>query len=58
MNKENNYVCVLCTGKFYGYGNNPQPLAKRGRCCNSCNAQFVVPVRLKRLEYFDIREKK
>lgn len=40
--------CVLCGCEFEGYGNNPAPLAREGRCCDACNMQ-VVEARLKML---------
>jgi hypothetical protein len=38
--------CVLCGKKFFGYGNNPAPLSKKGECCESCNISRVIPARL------------
>ena len=40
------YKCVLCGEAFFGYGNNPWPLAKKGRCCNICNVTKVIPARV------------
>lgn len=40
------YVCVLCDKTWYGLGNNPAPLKKRGLCCNKCNLERVLPARL------------
>lgn len=37
--------CCLCGGRYELYGNNPDPLAKRGRCCRDCN-QIVVQARI------------
>tara|TARA_R100001460_G_scaffold75380_1_gene116508 strand:+ start:568 stop:813 length:246 start_codon:yes stop_codon:yes gene_type:complete len=34
--------CVLCGIKFRGYGHNPEPLAEKGRCCDSCNDDVVA----------------
>ena len=39
-------TCVLCKSEFYGFGNNPEPLADEGRCCDSCNTDVIM----KRLE--------
>lgn len=39
-------LCILCTEKYEGYGNNPAPLAKAGRCCDTCNSTRVIPARL------------
>lgn len=29
-----------------GYGNNPWPVRRKGRCCDECNARFVIPLRI------------
>lgn len=43
-------TCCFCGGPYYGYGNNPEPLASYPlRCCDMCNAVRVIPARLKRL---------
>jgi hypothetical protein len=39
--------CCLCGGRYELYGNNPYPLAKKGRCCRDCN-QIVVQARIAR----------
>ncbi len=46
------YTCVICGGKFEGYGNNPWPIKEEGRCCDSCNNKVIE----KRLQL--IRENK
>lgn len=43
------YECCFCKRLFKGYGNNPQPVEKRGKCCNECNEKIVIPARLKEL---------
>ena len=35
-------TCVLCKQEFYGFGNNPQPLAQEGRCCDTCNTDVIM----------------
>ena len=40
------YECVLCHGDFSGYGNNPDPLATDGMCCDTCNFTKVFSARL------------
>jgi DNA-directed RNA polymerase subunit RPC12/RpoP len=40
------YTCVLCGGRFEGWGNNPAPITNRGRCCDECNWRIVIPIRL------------
>lgn len=39
--------CFFCKRQIEGYGHNPQP-AGVGRCCDSCNANIVLPVRVGR----------
>lgn len=39
--------CVICNREFRGHGNNAEPV-KEGRCCDKCNADVVVPVRMMR----------
>lgn len=41
--------CVLCKKKFIGFGNNPTPLAKTGKCCDKCS-NLVISARLKIIE--------
>ena len=37
--------CCIC-GKDYGeFGNNALPI-REGRCCDYCNARFIIPARL------------
>lgn len=38
--------CVICGKEFAGYGNNPWPVAKEGKCCDECNFDVVLPARL------------
>jgi hypothetical protein len=40
--------CCICGEPVEGYGNNPEPYmsADKGKCCDSCNLHFVVPMRL------------
>ena len=44
---KNRQECVICGKEFTGYGNNPWPAAKYGRCCDDCNFSVVLPARLK-----------
>ena len=42
------HICCLCGDVFYGYGNNPSPLARSSkRCCDMCNMTKVIPARLR-----------
>ena len=38
MNKK----CVICNNKITGFGHNPEPLATKGRCCDTCNSLVIV----------------
>jgi len=48
--KMREYKCIFCNLEFQGHGNNPNPVEKRGRCCNNCNATIVIPARIKDME--------
>lgn len=37
--------CCICGKEFYGYGNNPEPIKKEGRCCDDCDSNIVTPAR-------------
>ena len=39
------FKCILCYRERTGYGNNPNPVALSGRCCDNCN-RLVVMVRI------------
>ena len=45
------FTCCICGGVFTGYGNNPYPVDENenARCCDNCNALYVIPARLDRL---------
>jgi len=40
--------CILCKEHLSGtpYGNNPQPIRKKGKCCDRCNNDKVIPARM------------
>jgi hypothetical protein len=38
--------CPICRVLFVGYGNNAFPLNVLGKCCDSCNMEFVLPARI------------
>lgn len=52
------FICSICGKTFVGYGNNPYPVTKGkdDRCCDACNAEFVVPARIAHLYGGDINE--
>ena len=42
-------ICGLCSKHYEEFGNNSQPLAASpdvDRCCDDCDAHYVVPARL------------
>ena len=49
--KGNKQICCICGKDYLGYGNNAEPY-KKGRCCDKCNKQFVIPARLKDLKKY------
>ena len=48
--------CLICGAEYAGFGHNAYPLIK-GRCCDDCNEQYVIPARFAQLaadpEYCD-----
>ena len=44
--------CCLCKKYFVGYGNNPAPICRKGRCCDTCN-WAVVMARIKASQMFN-----
>ena len=40
------FKCCLCGKKVKEYGNNPYPLRARGKCCDKCNMDLVIPARI------------
>ena len=40
--------CCICKKKIVGYGNNAWPV-RDGRCCDTCNWEYVIPARLLQL---------
>ena len=45
MKKNNIQRCSICGRPYKGYGNNAFP-AKSGRCCDECNENLVIPLRI------------
>ena len=56
---EEEKTCVLCLGKFTGWGANPAPLADHGECCKECDQQHVIPTRImmEQLRQWQLRDK-
>lgn len=38
--------CCICGEPIVGFGNNPDPVKKQGRCCDNCNTLYVIPARM------------
>ena len=51
------HKCVICGKDFDGWGNNAWPI-KDGICCDECNAEKVIPERLKQLNLKEEKEEK
>lgn len=41
--------CCICGKKYEGFGNNPEPVKNKGRCCDACNEKYVIFARLEKL---------
>jgi|TARA_R110000787_G_scaffold135752_1_gene248080 hypothetical protein len=45
-----NFTCVICDKEVKGeWGNNPDPIALEGECCEECNNSVVMTARLNQL---------
>ena len=40
------HKCPLCGKTFRGYGNNPRPLDIKGKVCDECNVNVIIPLRM------------
>lgn len=45
---EEKMKCCFCEKMVKGLGNNALPI-KNDRCCDKCNTEFVVPIRILRV---------
>lgn len=43
---KNKFKCCICFKEFEGYGNNPEPVLSKGKCCDKCNQMYVIPARI------------
>jgi hypothetical protein len=48
MKSYRTFQCVICLDTYGGFGNNPAPLRKEGRCCDLCH-QLVIAHRVKKM---------
>lgn len=50
LREANAEYCCICGEELEGYGNNPYPVKKEGKCCDACNMKFVIPARISDLD--------
>lgn len=43
--KKHKKICFICGKEYVGYGNNAHPVME-GRCCDRCNYEKVIPMRI------------
>ena len=43
--KNPTFQCCICKRVNVGYGNDPHPYMYQGRCCDTCNLLYVIPLR-------------
>ena len=55
MPKRMKDVCCFCGKPLVGYGNDPSPIVIKGKCCDECNSNYIIPYRL--LEFYAKRER-
>jgi len=48
MSDKTEWECSICQRMCTGIGNNAEPV-NSGRCCDECNTNVVVPMRLMRV---------
>ena len=53
---DNYKVCCICGKVFEGYGNDPWPVQEEGKCCDDCNMEVVVPIRIAKLKSKEEKE--
>jgi len=42
-------ICCICKKEFQGWGNNPDPIKKKGICCKECDNTKVIPARIEQM---------
>ena len=58
MKNKEKRICSICGKEFTGYGNEPWPvkdvnghtLTADDRCCDTCNFEIVIPLRISQLK--------
>lgn len=46
MKKETFKCCICDTLILSSHGNNPWPVKDHGKCCDTCNSNTVIPMRI------------
>jgi hypothetical protein len=36
------FTCCMCKKLSRGWGNNPEPVKSKGRCCDDCNNTVIM----------------
>lgn len=45
--KKDAFKCCICDKLILNtYGNNPWPVKDHGKCCDTCNSDTVIPMRI------------
>lgn len=44
------FTCCICGKEVTGWGNNPEPYAFGGQCCDECNMTYVIPARMAEIQ--------
>lgn len=45
--------CCICGKEFTGWGNNPWPVKEEGTCCDECNLEVILPIRLSKISFYE-----
>ena len=53
---DNRRKCPICRKRYDGFGHNALPVWP-GRCCDRCNRDYVIPMRLRLMQQQMEREK-
>ena len=48
--------CCICKESCIGFGNNPDPVKEKGRCCDVCNYTKVIPARIEKTIFKKVAE--
>lgn len=51
-------VCCICGKEFTELGNDPYPIKNEGECCDRCNWTVVLPERIRKSKFNQIKKTK